>query len=235
MRALQAVGIIGALPFLACQTPAILRTARTLPEGAFDISASVNITNVSTDQVSVDGVVVTRDSDFTYPNLTPELLLNYGVSNDFEVGGKLSLGSGLFEANAKYRFVHAADGALHVAAAPSVAYRALFLVNGPVFTLPLLLTYDVSPGVSFSGGPLVSYAAYDVADTLEDDEADIGGNTLYAGGAVGVEFRTRRGFHIMPSLELQRSLSRSGEIEDLPSINLLFFSVTAGFAGGARD
>jgi hypothetical protein len=227
--------MIGLLASLACQTPAILRTARTLPEGAIDISASVNVTNLSTDEVVVDGQVVAPDYDFTYPNLVPELLLNYGVSDDFELGGKLSMGSGLFEANAKYRFVHAADGALHVAAAPSVGYRALFFVNGPVFTLPLLLTYDVSPGVSFSGGPLVSYAAYDVADSLEDDEADIGGNTVYAGGAVGVELRAGRGFHIMPSLELQRSVSRSGEVEDLPSINALFFSVTAGFAGGARD
>jgi hypothetical protein len=223
------LGVVGLLPFLACQTPAILRTARTLPEGAIDISASVNVTNLSTDEVTVDGVVVTRDSDFTYPNLVPELLLNYGVSDDFEVGGKLSLGSGMFEANLKYRFVHAADGALHVAAAPSLAYRTLGLVSGPVATLPVLLTYDVSKGVSLSGGPLVSYAAYDVPDSLESDDADIGGNTLYAGGAVGVEFRIKNGFHIMPSLELQRSLSRSGEVDDLPSINLLFFSVTGGF------
>jgi hypothetical protein len=235
MRALSWVGIIGALPFLACQTPAILRTARTLPKGAVDISASVNITNLSTDELVVDGEIVRAHYDFTYPNFVPELLLNYGVSDDFEIGGKVSLGSGSLEANVKYRFVHAADGALHVAAAPSAAYRTLGLVSGPVFTLPLLLTYDVSEGVSLSGGPLISYAAYDVPDSLETDDADIGGDTLYAGGAVGVELRLGRRFHIMPSVELQRSVSRSGEIDDLPDIDLLFLSVTAGFASGGGD
>ena len=230
MRASSWAKVVAVLPFLACQTPAILRTARTLPQGSIDLSASVNITNISTDQLTVDGMVVTPDADFTYANFVPELLLNYGVSDDFEMGGKLSLGSGMIEANLKYRFVHAADGALHIAAAPAVGYRSLGLVSGPLFTLPLLVTYDVSGGVSLSGGPLVAYAAYDVPGDFDANEADIGGNTVYAGGGIGIEFRTAKGFHVMPGLELQRSLSRSGDLSDLPSINLLFFSVTAGFA-----
>jgi hypothetical protein len=121
---------------------------------------------------------------------------------------------------------------LHIALAPAFGYRTLGIVNGPVATLPLIVTYDLDASVSVSGGPLLSAASYDVPDDLDGgDDADLRGDTLYAGGAIGVELRAGM-FHVMPSLEFQRSVSRSGDVADLPAIDMLFLNLTAGVGGG---
>jgi hypothetical protein len=211
-----------------CQSPAILSTARTLPRGAADVSVSLNLTRVSIRPSEVEGTRV-PSAAFTYPSVLPELIISYGVLDDFELRGRLALASGLIEGGVKYRFIHA--DTFHVALAPAFGYRTLGIVNGPVATLPLIFTYDLDRSVSLSGGPLISAASYDVPDDLDGgDDADLGGDTLYAGGALGVELRAGR-FHVMPSVELQRSVSRSGDVADLPAINLIFISLTAGLGG----
>ena len=99
-------------------------------------------------------------------------------------------------------------------------------------TLPALFTYDVSPSWAVSVGALASYAVYRVATGLGHDEADLSGNTLYVGGGVGVELHSDR-LHVMPALELQRSVSRAGVAARAPDIGLLFLSLTFGI--GPRD
>jgi hypothetical protein len=217
---------------LGCQAPAIVRTARTLPEGASDISASLNLTRLSLEETRVEGVSIPI-RNFNLPNPLPDLLFNHGVTDDFELGVRLSLGSGLLEANAKYRFFQAPDAGVHLALAPAVGYRVLGLVNGPVLTLPFLATWELSPEWALSGGPLVSYASYRVPAGLSPDDADIGGNTLYAGGALGLEIRPGLGLHVLPSLEVQRSLARGGDLAQTPAIDLIFLGVTFGWASHA--
>jgi hypothetical protein len=215
-----------ALGSVCCQSPAIVRTARTLPAGGGDISFSVNITRISTNDLEVDGMRVPGAS-YTYPSTAPELLVAYGLVEDLELDARLAFATGLLEAGVKYRFLHL-DG-FHAAAAPSAGYRALGIVNGPIVTLPLLLTYDFNESIALSGGPLLAYASYDVLDAFEGaDNPDIGGDTIYAGGALGLELRAGK-FHILPSVELQRSVSRTGAAAELPPLDLLFLSVTAGF------
>jgi hypothetical protein len=216
------------LGVLGCQSPALVRTARTLPEGGSDLSFSLNLTRVSLREDVIDGPAIPLQ-DFNLPNPIPDVLYDYGVTDDLELGARLSLGSGLIEAHSKLRFIEAADSTLHLALAPALGYRVLALVNGPVLTLPLIITYDLSPGMSLSGGPLVSYAAYSVPSRLDLGDLDLSGDTLYAGGGFGLEFRTAFGIHVMPALELQRSLSRRGDIDDLPVIDLLFLGVTFGW------
>jgi hypothetical protein len=157
------------------------------------------------------------------------VLYNHGITNDLELGGRLSLGSGLFEVNAKYRYLQLAQSTLHFAIAPAVGYRVLGLVNGPVLTLPLLVTYDSSPGMSLSGGPLISYAAYSVPESLHFGDLNLAGNTVYAGGGLGLQLRPALGLHVMPTIEVQRSVSRRGDTEDLPVIDVLFLGVTVGW------
>lgn len=223
-----ATSLVAAL-LLACQSPALVRTARTLPEGGSDLSLTLAVTRVAFPDVVVDGQRVPL-RDFTLPNPLPDVSYSYGLSDDAELGARLSLGSGLIEAHAKLRFVEAAQGRLHLAFAPAVGYRALVLVNGPVLTLPLLVTYDLGPDVSLSGGGLLSYASYAVPDTFGlDEDLDLGGQTLYVGGGLGVELRPAWGLHVMPSVELQRSVSRRGDATELPAIDLLIFSVTFGW------
>jgi len=133
------------------------------------------------------------------------------------------------------RVIEAANSTVHVALAPALGYRVLGLVNGPVMTLPLIVTYDLNPGMSISGGPVVSYASYRVPESLDfGQDVDISGDTLYAGGGLGIEFRPAWGIHLMPAVEVQRSVSRRGSIENLPVIDMLFFGVTLGWGSRGR-
>jgi hypothetical protein len=217
----------------ACQSPALVRTARTLPEGGNDLSFSFNLTRVSLRDVDVEGNVIPLQ-DFNLPNPIPDVLYDHGVTDDVELGGRLSLGSGLMELHSKIRFVEAANSTLHMALAPALGYRVLALVNGPVFTLPLIVTYDLSRNMSISGGPVASYASYSTPDSLDIGDLDLSGDTLYAGGGLGIEFRSALGIHVMPAVEAQRSVSRRGDVENLPTIDMLFFGVTIGW-GSRRD
>lgn len=225
------LGVAGALASCAlhgCQSPAIVRTARTLPVGAADVSVSFNVTRVSSESLEVAGAPLPSGS-FTYPNVLPELIVDYGVARDLELGGRLGLATGLVELSGKYRFLEL--GPLHAAVGPSVGYRWLGIVYGPNVSLPLLVTVDLSPAVSLSGGPLVAWSSYDVPGDLDSGEdADLGGETAYVGGALGVELRVGK-LHLMPSVELWRSLSRSGDLAELPGVHLAFVSITAGVRG----
>jgi hypothetical protein len=217
----------------ACQAPAVVRTARTLPEGAVDLSVALYHTRLSFDAPSSGGVEVPLSS-FDLPNPVPDVLYGYGISDEVELGGRLSLGSGLLEGSLKYRYFESEAGTLHLAIAPALGYRALGLVNGPVLTLPALATWDMTPQLALSGGPLVSYASYSVPDGLEPDDADLGGQTLYAGAALGLEWRPGLGFHVMPSLELWRSLRRGGQLADTPAIHMTFLCLTLGWSSSTR-
>jgi hypothetical protein len=224
----QGTGAAAAL-LLACQSPALVRTARTLPEGGSDLSFAVNVTRVEFPDVTVDGRRVPLP-DYTLPNPLVDVLYAYGLSDDVEIGARLSLGAGLIEAQTKLRFVEAAHGTLHLALAPAAGYRVLALVNGPVLTLPLLVTYDLSPEVSLSGGALLSYASYSMPESFRfSEDLDLSGQTVYAGGGLGVELRPGWGLHVMPALEVQRSVSRRGDAAELPAIDIVILGVTFGW------
>jgi hypothetical protein len=227
-------GIVAALSIaaglLACQSPALVRTARTLPEGGNDLGLSYNFTRVSLSSPALDRLPGTL-SGFNLVNPIPDVLYAHGLTDDFQLGGRLSIGSGLMELNAQYRYLR--TGRLHLAVAPAVGYRALALVNGPVFTLPLLVTYDLSDGISLSGGPLVSYASYSVPRSLQVGDLDLRGRTVYAGAGLGIELRPAFGIHIMPAVEVQRSVSRSGDIDNLPAIDMLFLGLNFGWGSKA--
>jgi hypothetical protein len=219
---------------LACQSPALVRTARTLPDGGSDLSFAVNVTRLEFPDVVVEGTRIPV-RDFTLPNPLLDVLYAYGLSDDVELGARLSLGAGLIEAQSKLRFVEAAHGTLHLALAPAAGYRVLALVNGPVLTLPLLVTYDLSPEVSLTGGALLSYASYSMPESFRfDEDLDLSGQTVYAGGGLGVELRPAWGLHVMPAVEVQRSVSRRGGPAELPAIDMLILGVTFGW-GSRRD
>ena len=229
MRPFAVACVCGTLPlWLGCQSPALVRTARTLPQGGHDLSFSVNLSRVSIREVELEGTRIPLQ-DFNLPNPVPDILYDYGITDDVELGGRISFGSGLIEAHTTLRFVEAATGTLHMAVAPAVGYRALALVNGPVLSLPLIVTYDLNSGMSITGGPVVSYASYSVPETLRFGDLDLSGDTLYAGGGLGLELRPALGIHLMPAIEVQRSVSRRGDIERLPVVDMVFFGVTLGW------
>src|SRR5215831_9324237 len=110
---------------LACQSPAILRTARTLPAGANDFSLSFNLAHISARPAGVPAVARVAVGQFNYPDLVPELLYSHGITNDVELGGRVGLGSGSFELNSKLRFLRVAADRFHAALAPALGYHFL--------------------------------------------------------------------------------------------------------------
>lgn len=153
-----------------------------------------------------------------------------------ELGGRLSVGSGLLEVDAKYRFLRTANDTLHIAAAPAMGYRVIGLVRGAVFTLPVMLTYDLSTYVSVTGGPLLSYSIYHASqwfrgglDSGGPTTHGLGGATLYAGAGAGLQLRLF-GVHVMAGVELHRSLSRSVDTANVdPAVSMLFVTLTFGW------
>lgn len=224
----------GLLCITACQNPALSRSARSLPAGTSDWSLAFNLTHISTNVPGVPSSVERIASHaFDYPNPIPEITYRHGINDRFELGGRISPGSGLLELQTKFQYLNLGDR-FFAALGPSFGYRALGIVNGPVLTLPALFTYELSPHWGLTGGVLASYAAYTIPRGLGLDEADLSGNTLYLGAGLGVELRAGR-FHIMPALEVQRSVSRTGVPPQTPDIGLLFLSLTLGIGPAATS
>lgn len=210
-----------------CQNPALSRSARSLPAGTSDWSLSFNLTHISTNLPGVPSSVQRiAPHSFDYPNPIPEISYRHGLNDRFELGGRISPGSGLLELQTKFQYLEL-DHRFFAALGPSFGYRALGIVNGPVLTLPALFSYELNPRWGLTGGILASYAGYTIPRGLGLDEADLSGNTLYLGAGLGVELRAGR-FHVMPALEVQRSVSRTGVPPQTPDIGLLFLSLTFG-------
>jgi hypothetical protein len=221
------------LCILSCQSPGLSRSARSLPAGASDWSLSFTFTHLSANARGVPSAVERVASQaFNYPNPLPEVSYRHGVNDRFELGGRISPGSGLLELQTKFQYLALDRERFAAALGPSFGYRTLGIVNGPVLTVPALFSYELSPAWGVSWGVLASYAAYQVPRSLGLDQADLGGNTLYVGAGAGVELRAGR-FHLMPALEVQRSVSRTGVPPETPEIGMLFLSLTFGVGPAA--
>lgn len=226
MRALAmlpAVALLGT----GCLTSGLYRTAHVVPEGEGDFAIGMSIVRATVDEPQSAG-----DATFTYPNVVPELSYHYGVAEDVEFGGRIALGVGMIELDTKYRF--ARSGSTHVAVQPAVGYRSLGFIEGFHGTLPLIVTQDLKPGVAFNASVFGTYTHFSATGDFDAEDLDFRGDTLNVGGAVGIEFTTPSGFHFMPALELQRSLSREGAARDLPHITAVIFGVTAGWGADER-
>ena len=149
------------LLLVGCPSAGIYRTAHVLDKGvgdfgmgfsAFRVTQSdYTIKDESGNEETVDG------ADFAFYNLIPELSYHVGVADDWEVGGRIALGSMLMELDAKYRFYH--NGPLHLAVQPALGYESFVVLEGPRVTLPLMLTYDLTDNLSVTAFAYGSYLA----------------------------------------------------------------------------
>lgn len=226
MRALTLLSA-AALLGTGCLTSGMYRTAHVLPEGEGDFSLNVSVVRATVDEPGGPG-----SATVTYPNLVPEISYHYGVARDAEVGGRIALGAGMFELDAKYRFFR--GEATHLAVQPAAGYRSLGWIEGFHGTLPVILTQDLKPGISLNVSAFGTYTSYSVTDDFESDDLDLAGDMLAVGGALGFQFETRSGFHFMPAVEVQRSVHRSGDVQDLPDVTALILGVTFGWGADER-
>jgi hypothetical protein len=222
----------------ACMTAGMYRTAHVLPQNTGDLSLHMNVTRLTTKLETIEqnqnGEFVTTKKDFTvnYPNIIPEVSYHYGIADDFEVGGRVALGSAMIEIDGKYRFVGGPNETLHLAVQPALGYRSFGIIEGAHLSVPLIATYDFNDNISLNGSGFATYTHYRTpTDFDSSDNANFGGDTIVAGGALGVQFETMSGFHIMPAMEVQRSAYRGGDAKDLPKWTAIIFGVTLGWGG----
>lgn len=223
-----------ALLCTGCLTTGMYRTAHVLPpdEGDFTMNFSVVRATIEEDDAA-DGVVGDGGSEtFTYPNVVPEISYHYGMAEDVELGGRFALSAGMIELDTKVRFVR--TPALHVAIQPAVGYRSLGFVEGFHASLPLIFTRDVRRGMSVNGSVFGTYSHFSATDDFGDDDLDLAGDMVSVGGALGLQFRTPRGFHFMPGIELQRSVYRGGDVRDAPEVTAVIFGVSLGWGADER-
>jgi len=190
-----------------CPSVGIYRTARTLDPGVGDFGLAVNATRIQSASAAYtdeSGNKHEEDvSSIVWPNLIPEANFHIGVVDDLEVGGRVALSSGLIELDAKYRFLQAADNKLHMATQPAVGYRSLFALEGVSFTLPLVLTYDVT---SFLAVTAFGYGSYlDISPVDDSLDIDLATNSMAVGGGIGLEFRGDT-FYVMPVIDVSRTM-----------------------------
>jgi hypothetical protein len=226
-------GLLGmcALATLAqgCLTTGMYRTAHVLPQGEGDFALTFSVVRASVDDYEVADETV-QGLTYTYPNIIPELSYHIGIADDLEVGGRTALGAGMIEIDTKYRFVGSNASSLHLAVQPAVGYRTAFLLEGYHASLPLLLTYDLTPNIAVNTSVFGSYTHFEVPEAFDsEDGINFAGETAMGGAAIAFQFSTSSGFHIMPGVEVQRSFWRGGDLADLPSITSVVFGVTLGW------
>ena len=222
--------LAAAFTMSGCLTMGVYRTAHVMPEGEGDFGLNFSVVRATIDEPS--GTSIGKTS-FTYPNLIPEIAYHYGMSENTEVGGRIALGAGMIELDVKYRLLH--SDALDLAVIPAAGYQALFFIEGFHGSLPVVLTYDLKPRVSLNVSAFGNYTHYSFTESSTSDNLDLSGDTINAGGAIGVEFRSRGGFHFMPGIEVQRSVHRSGDfIGEIPNITSVIFGVMMGWGPNER-
>ena len=229
------LGVLLLATLTGCPNGALYRTARTLEPGEADVSYTFSATRIAqSDYETTDenGDKVTEKGDsVVLPNLIPEISAHVGVVDNLEIGGRLGLGSMIMELDAKYRFVGDKDARMHVAIQPAVGYRTFVFVEGVHATLPLIMTYDITPFLSVNFAPFVSYTNYEAVD--DDLDVDFAVTALQAGGGVGLQFRGET-FHLMPGVEVSRTFAQAEAEGSQADADFTFvnFGVTFGFIYG---
>jgi len=193
-----------------CLGGGALRSAKTLDPGIGEFGMGIPIFNQYTGS---DGKVTTKNlntgatstgsgsgsTTVAVPSIIPELSYHLGVSDDFELGGRLAIASLTAEIDGRYRFVR--RGPLHVAVGPSIAYTNLFVLSITQFNLPIALTYEFSSRVAVT---VAARAGYWMTKATEGEwEKIFKGNGLALGGAVGLEIRGRT-FYLRPYFDYTR-------------------------------
>jgi hypothetical protein len=222
--------LAAALLSTGCLTTGMYRTAHVLPQDEGDFTMSFNVVRATVEEPAGEPGV--GSETFTYPNVVPEISYHYGMAENVEVGGRLALGAGMIEVDTKWRFLHTPG--LHLAVQPAVGYRGLGFFEGFHGSLPLILTRDLRPRMSLNASVFGSYTHFTATDSFDDGDIDLVGDTVFVGGALGVQFRSRGSFHFMPAIEVQRSVYRGGDLLDAPDVTAVIFGVSVGWGADER-
>ena len=221
----------------ACLPLGVYGEARTLKEDQTEVSLAWNATKWTTPAVEevtdAEGEVIQPaqdESEVWLPNLLPEVGFGIGITDDLTLGGRAALGSMYFELNGKYRFLDA--DAFQMAAGLQLGGRTFLGLQGANVTVPLWMSYDVSPKMTVTLSPYVQYSNISTVDSGSDDDLNsISGESLYAGGSVSILFKGRT-LHFGPTFEYQHSVKTFVDGDSMDTPDFMMVGLILGFPMG---
>lgn len=186
-----------------CMPVANYHSARTLGAGESSWGLTFSATTYTKEEVD-ESTGETETDAFTLPGVIPEVAYHVGITDDFELGGRVAPGFLYGELDAKYRFLHS-DG-LHLAVAPAVGQAFFFAATATIARLPLLLTYELHPRLALNTGVNATFWNVTGVDGSSEDIPFTDDSALTTMGfSIGLEVTGESGF-IRPSLEITRGL-----------------------------
>lgn len=190
-------------------------SARTLAKG--ESATGVTFSATTYEYVDDNGAVARAQ----LPSVFPELTHHVGITDNFEVGGRVGMGQLALEVDAKVRILQA--NGLHLAVAPSVGAQSLIVINGTMVRLPLIATIELSDNFAITGA-LFGSTTYYTTIAADDDEifGPLGGSLVATGSAVSLEI-SGGSFVIRPGVEFTRYLAsfNDEQFDPFTSINAM--------------
>ncbi len=185
-------------------------SARTLGEGETSVGITFSATTYTVTEVNDAGEL--ESDSLTLPSVIPEVAYHIGVTDDFELGGRIAPGFLFAEIDGKYRFFQ--SNGLHLAAAPAVGQAFAIVGTMTTVRLPLLLSYELHPRFAFNAG--VNATLYRVSSVDSDRDLPFtsdDGSLSTAGFSLGLEVIGDTAF-LRPSIEVSRALYGESDRED---------------------
>ncbi|HEX2685917.1 MAG TPA: hypothetical protein VHN14_04835, partial [Kofleriaceae bacterium] len=137
-------------------------SAKTLGKGESQVGLTFSTTRY--EQVKTDSNGTTTTDAIVLPNIIPEITYHIGMTDDLEVGGRVSLGALGLEGDVKYRLFK--SDKLHLAIAPAINYQAFIVLQGVGVRLPGILTYELADNLDFTAAVFGSTTHYSIPGDL---------------------------------------------------------------------
>jgi hypothetical protein len=205
-----------------CAMTGAYQNARILEKGTSNLGLGFALHRISIDSTSV-----------VLPAILPEISYHLGVSRNWEVGGRVALGSLGIGADCKYRFLH--GDRLDLAVAPSLTYQGVFFMSGLTAGVPFLGTLDFSERHSLNFALFGSYSHVSSTDQdMEDALKEVGGEVGTWGIALGPEIRGES-FFMRPWVEFARSYPLTESENRWPPYNRLSVTAQIGWIMGQKN
>lgn len=199
MLALAGLGLVS---LSGCMMAGNYHTAKPLGKGISSFGLTFSANHYMFDYANVP--------NFTIPNLLPELTYHVGVTDDLDLGGRVSLGALGLEVDAKYRVFE--SGGLHLALAPAATFQTFVLLNGGGVRLPLVATIDLNETFGLTAAAFGTFTRYTMTEMGLDDAdglGSLGGNTMSYGVAFTPDIRGET-FFFRPGIEWMRYQAKLG-------------------------
>lgn len=212
-----------------CSMTGTYQSARVLEKGTSSFGLSFGSITIEPSEEDLDSIDV-EDSKLTIPSLLPDITFRTALSDNFEVGGKASIGSLGFEGDVKWGFLQGERFCM--AFAPALFGQNMLFMKGGGFRLPVLASYDFNDNFSIHGSLFTSYSNLSsdnngIDSLLSQYVGEVNAN----GGSLGLEFSGET-FLIRPVVEVSRvSPVKPEEVEWNP-FNRTRFVLHLGFLLG---